>query len=51
MTKKQMTSGGVAMAAAVVLAWVAGQMGVDVPGEITAAVATIIGWAARQLGG
>ena len=49
--QKQAAAGGVAMALAVVLAWTAGQFGLDVPGEITAAVAVIIGWIGRQLGG
>lgn len=49
-TKRQATSGGVAMASAIILAWAAGQAGVDVPGEITAAIATIIGYIGRQLG-
>ena len=51
MNAKQMTTGGVAMALAVVLAWAAGQAGIQVPAEITAAVATILGWLARVVGG
>lgn len=50
-TRKQATAGGVAMSVAIVLAWAAGQAGVEVPAEITAAVATIIGYVGRQLGG
>jgi hypothetical protein len=50
-TAKQAASGGVAMAVAVVLAWAAGQAGIDVPAEITAAVAVIIGWVGSKVGG
>ena len=46
----QAANGGVAMAAAVLLAWGVGQSGIDVPAEITAAVATIIGWAFARWG-
>lgn len=40
----------VAMAAAVILSWIARLEGVTVPGEVTAAVATLIGWAAGKWG-
>lgn len=48
---RQATSGGVAMAVAVVISWGASQAGFEVPGEITAALATIIGFAAAKIGG
>lgn len=50
MGKNRYAKGGVAMAAAAVLAWVATQSGIDVPAEIQAAVATLIGWVARHIG-
>lgn len=46
---RQAGSMGVAMAGAILLSWAAGQVGVEVPGEVQAAVAVLIGWAARQL--
>lgn len=49
-TKRQAATGGVAMAASVVLAWAVGEAGVTVPAEIVAAVATLIGWAAQRWG-
>jgi len=51
MTKRQATSGGAAMAAAMLIAWGVRQAGVEVPTEIVAALATVIGYAGRQLGG
>jgi ABC-type thiamin/hydroxymethylpyrimidine transport system permease subunit len=50
MNKKQLTSGGVAMAAAMIAAWGIKQAGVEVPTEIVAAMATVIGYAGKQLG-
>lgn len=47
---EQGTYAAVAMASAVIISWGLKAMGIDVPGEVTAAVATIIGWAAGKWG-
>ena len=50
-TKKgQATNGGIAMALALILAWVLGESGVTVPAEITAASSVVIGWLFARFG-
>ena len=44
--KGQAANGGIAMALALILAWVLGESGVTVPAEITAASSVVIGWLA-----
>tara|TARA_R100000322_G_scaffold159765_1_gene120893 strand:+ start:926 stop:1099 length:174 start_codon:yes stop_codon:yes gene_type:complete len=46
----QATNGGVATALAVILAFAAGEAGLEVPAEIVAAVGTVIGWAFARFG-
>ena len=46
----QVANGGVAMAIAVIITFAAGEAGIEIPAEITAAVGTVIGWAFARFG-
>ena len=48
--KVQAANGGIAMALALILAWVLGESGVTVPDEITAASSVVIGWLFARFG-
>ena len=41
---RQTGAGGTALAAAIVIAWAAEEMGVLMPGEVVAAMGAVIGW-------
>lgn len=49
-TAAQATNGGVAMALAVIIAFAAGEAGLEIPPEIIAAGGTVIGWAFARFG-
>ena len=51
MRAKQVAGGGIGIAVAIVVAWVAGESGYTMPEEVIAAVGGIIGWAASKLDG
>ena len=51
MRTKQAVGGGIGVAAAIVLAWVVGEVGYTMPQEVVGAVGAIIGWAASKLDG
>ena len=46
----QATNGGIAMALALILAWVLGEAGIAVPAEITASSSVVIGWLFARFG-
>ena len=46
----QATNGGIAMALALILAWVMGEAGITVPQEITVASSAVIGWLFARFG-
>jgi len=46
----QAANGGIAMALALILAWVLGEAGIAVPAEITASSSVVIGWLFARFG-
>lgn len=47
--QSKVAAGGIGGAAAVLIVWTAGELGVEMPAEVGAAIATLIGFAAAYL--